>query len=91
MDIKRKTDHASSLFTFVSENHYEGTIEITASDDWQEMIIDRKTLLNRFSKKPLSNWDKVGKIKFLSKDGSDVTKVIFSEFRWVKSKTRIPL
>ena len=50
------------------------------------MIIDRKTLLNRFSKKPLSCWDKVGRIKFLPKDGSDMTKVIFSEFRWVKSK-----
>ena len=37
--------------TFVAENHYEGTIEITASDDWQKMIIDRKTLLNRFNKK----------------------------------------
>ena len=72
--------------TFVAENHYEGTIEITASDDWQKMIIDRKTLLNRFSKKPLSGWGKVGRIKFLPKDGSDITKVIFSEFRWVKNK-----
>jgi len=72
--------------TLVAENHYEGTIEITASDDWQKMIVDRKSLLNRFSKKPLSSWDKVGRIKFLPKDGSDITKVIFSEFRWVKSK-----
>ena len=72
--------------TFVAENHYEGTIEITASDDWQKMIIDRKTLLNRFSKKPLSGWEKVSRIRFLPKDGSDITKVIFSEFRWVKSK-----
>lgn len=72
--------------TLVAENHYEGTIEITASDDWQKMIIDRKSLLNRFSKKPLSGWAKVGKIKFLPKDDSDITKVIFAEFRWVKSK-----
>ena len=50
------------------------------------MIIDRKTLLNRFNKKPLSSWEKVGKIKFLPKGDSDITKVIFSEFRWVKNK-----
>ena len=72
--------------TLVAENHYEGTIEITASDDWQEMVIDRKTLLNRYNKKPLSSWEEIGKIKFLPKDGSDITKVIFAEFRWVKSK-----
>jgi dienelactone hydrolase len=72
--------------TFVAGNHYEGTIEITASDDWQEMIVDRKSLLDRHSKKPLSSWDEVGKIKFLPNDGSDITKVIFSEFRWVTNE-----
>ena len=52
----------------------------------QGKLIDRKTLLNRFSKRPLSGWEEIGRIKFNPKDGSDITKVIFSEFRWVKNE-----
>jgi dienelactone hydrolase len=71
---------------FQAGDHYEGTLEIPASDDWQEMVIQKKSLLNRFNKSPLGSWTDIGKIKFLPKDGSDITKVIFSEFRWVTQR-----
>ncbi|MBL7107399.1 MAG: prolyl oligopeptidase family serine peptidase [Phycisphaerae bacterium] len=70
---------------FTAADHYEGEIEITASDDWQEMIIDSNQLLNRFNKQALKDWSNVGKIQFKPKAGSDITKVIFAEFKWATS------
>lgn len=69
----------------LTANSYDsGEIEITASDDWQEMVIPAAKLVNRFSKQPMTDWTKVGKIQFTSKAGSDITKVIFAEFKWVE-------
>ena len=68
---------------FVAGNYYEGELKITASDDWQEMVIRADQLFNRFNKQPMKNWDDVGKIHFKPKEGADITKVIFSEFKWV--------
>ena len=69
----------------LTANSYDsGEIEITASDDWQEMVIPGHKLRNRFSNKPMKDWTTVGKIHFASKEGSDITKVIFAEFKWVE-------
>lgn len=59
-------------------------IEITASDDWQEMTLPAGKLINRLSKRPMADWGKVGQIRLNAKDGSDITKVIFAEFKWVE-------
>jgi len=64
-------------------DHNAVELEITASDNWQEMIIAPERLINRFNQKPMSNWSSVGKIHFLPKQGSDLTKVIFADFKWV--------
>ncbi len=32
----------------------------------------------------MNNWSKVGTIHFAPKQGSDITKVIFAEFKWVE-------
>ena len=69
-------------------DHWEGEIEITAGDDWREMVIDAKTLINVHDKKSTSSWDKMGKIHFRPKKGSDITKVIFAEFKWVVPKAK---
>jgi len=58
-------------------------LEITASDLWQEMTIAPERLINRFSQKPMPDWTRVGKIHFLPKQGSDLTKVLFADFKWV--------
>ncbi len=60
-------------------------IEITASDHWQEMIVPAHTLHNRLNQRPMSDWSKVGKIRFSPEQGSDITKVIFAEIKWVES------
>ena len=49
----------------------------------QEMTIAPERLINRHNQKPMSNWSSVGKIHFLPKQGSDLTKVIFADFKWV--------
>ena len=65
-------------------DHNSAEIAITASDDWQEMVVPAGKLTNRFSKQPMKDWTAVGKIAFTPKQGSDITKVIFAEFKWVK-------
>ena len=45
----------------LTANSYDsGEIEITASDDWQEMVIPAHKLINRFSNKPMKDWTTVG-------------------------------
>jgi len=69
-------------------NYYHADIEITASDQWQEMVVAAERLTNRFNQQPLKDWSSVGRIHFLAKPGSDLTRVIFAEFKWVRSKQR---
>ena len=75
------TEPQTVVLTAADHNTVE--LEITASDDWQEMTIAPERLINRHNQKPLSNWSSVGKIHFLPKQGSDLTKVIFADFKWV--------
>jgi dienelactone hydrolase len=75
------TEPQTVIFTAADHNSVE--LEITASDDWQEMTIAPERLINRHNQKPMSNWSSVGKIHFLPKQGSDLTKVIFADFKWV--------
>ncbi len=75
------TEPQTVLLTAADYNAVE--LEITASDDWQEMTISPERLINRFNQKPMANWSSVGKIHFLPKQGSDLTKVIFADFKWV--------
>ncbi len=75
------TEPQTLIFTAADHNSVE--LEITASDDWQEMSIAPERLINRFNQKPMSHWSSVGKIHFLPKPGSDLTKVIFADFKWV--------
>ena len=57
-------------------------IEITASDEWQSMTVNADRL-----KHPagfaLKDWSEINNIGFKPKTGSDITKVIFADFRWV--------
>jgi len=67
-------------------NYNECELEITASDNWQDMVIPADKLINRFNKQPMKSWTGVGGIRFMPKAGSDMTKVIFSEVKWVTEK-----
>ena len=64
-------------------DHNSSEIEITASDSWQDIKIPASKLINRFNQKPLKDWSEIGKLNLQPKPGSDLTKVIFADFKWV--------
>ena len=64
-------------------NQYSVTLEITASDEWQEMGVPAERLVSKFDQKPMKEWSVVGNLQLQPKAGSDLTKVLFAEFRWV--------
>ena len=69
-----------------ANDYYDAEIEITASDEWQEIEIDADKLIFRFDKKGiLKDWSEAGRIYFKPKQGSDITKVIFAEFKWARA------
>ena len=75
------TEPQALIFT---AGDYSGELGITASDNWQEMVIPRDKLFNKHNQKEtLSDWGKVGKISFVPKAGSDITKIVFAQFKWV--------
>ena len=57
-------------------------LEITASNDWQSMTLTAKQLLSHGV--GLSDWSVADSIGIMPATGSDITKVIFAEFQWVK-------
>jgi dienelactone hydrolase len=67
-------------------DYYEREIAVTASDNWQEFTIPASTLLNRFDKRPMKDWSGVGSLHLLPKQGSDITKVLFAQFKWARDE-----
>ena len=57
-------------------------LEITASNHWQRMTLPAKQLLSHGV--GLSEWSVADSISIMPKPGSDITKVVFAEFEWVK-------
>ena len=68
-----------------TDSRHTTSIEITASNDWQTMVIHPNELGNAHGAK-LDNWSKVGKIELRPKPGADITKVVFANFKWKKEK-----
>ena len=69
-------------------DHHSVELEITASDEWQEMILAPERLTNPTNRMALKDWSSIGKLRFQPKPGSDLTKVIFAEFKWVTGTTK---
>ena len=70
------------------DNYYECELEIPASDQWQDMVVNADRLIFRFDKKPMKKgWEKAESLHIKPKPGSDITQVIFAQLRWVAAKT----
>lgn len=67
-------------------HHFVAELEIPASNDWQEMSVPAGKL--RFvhppNHEPLKSWSEMEVLTILPKEGSDLTKIIFADFRWRK-------
>jgi hypothetical protein len=73
------------VVVLTATNYHSAEIEITASDEWQQLVVPAARLTSRFSQKPMRDWAEVGEISFLPKPGSDLTKVLFADFKWLAS------
>lgn len=71
-----------------TNNYYSAEIEVTASDNWQEITLPAERLRNRFNQQFMKRWVEMGGIQLLPKAGSDLTKVIFAEFKWVAGQQK---
>ncbi len=70
----------------IADEYYSTPLEITASDQWQEMTLPPKNLIHSLAGRPLKDWSEVGSLKIKPKKDADLTRVIFADFQWVKSK-----
>jgi len=70
------------LFMVVN-NHNEGRLSITASDDWQTLVLPANRFINRFSKQAMKDWSGTKRIDLKPTPGADITKVVFADFKWV--------
>jgi len=59
-------------------------LEIPASDIWQEMTLPADRLIHRDTGQPLKDWTGVGMLRLRPKAGSDLTKMLFANFRWIR-------
>ena len=71
------------IFSGGDHGQYAVTLDITASDEWQEMVVPAERLISKFDQKPMKDWSAVGNILLMPKSGSDLTKVLFADFRWM--------
>jgi dienelactone hydrolase len=71
---------------FTAAQFYSTPLEVTASDQWQEMVLPASKLVHSLSGKPLTDWAQVGSLEIKPQTGADLTRVIFADFKWVKSK-----
>ena len=74
--------------TLVANGRFETDLDITASDNWQSLVIPAGRLTNLQNKQALPDWSKVTEVQIKPKRGSDITKVIFAEFKWAASETK---
>ena len=72
-----------TIILSVNDN-YQKTIEITASDDqWQPVVLAANELKSKHNaNQSMPNWADTKKISLTPAPGSDITKVIFTGFKW---------
>ncbi|MEY5024787.1 MAG: hypothetical protein RLZZ244_315 [Verrucomicrobiota bacterium] len=70
----------------LSAQYYSIPLEITASDQWQEMVLPASKLVHSLSGHRLQDWSEVGSLEIKPQKGADLTRVIFADFQWVKAK-----
>jgi dienelactone hydrolase len=62
----------------------QAEVEIPASDEWQEMLWAASMFRAVGGSRSLADWSQAGSMELKSKPGSDLTKILIGELRWVK-------
>jgi len=68
--------------TLIVNRIFQTDIEITASDDWQTMVIPADILISKIDQKRMEDWATAASVRIIPKEGMDITKVIFADFKW---------
>ena len=76
--------------TLVVDGQYKTDIEITASEEWQSMIVTAGALIHQQHKQPLKDWSGISTITLKPKPEMDITKVVFAEFKWTPPQKSEP-
>jgi hypothetical protein len=76
--------------TLVADNQYETNLDITASDQWQTLVIPARKLVHTRSHQPMGDWSKVTEVQIRPAHKSDITKVIFAQFKWAGTENKQP-
>lgn len=63
-------------------NRCVATVEITASDDWQELSLPAGKFTSTHNKQPMQSYDGMKSLKIMPVKGADLTKIIFANFQW---------
>jgi len=82
------TEPQTVILSGGDHGQYAVTLEIGASDGWQEMVVPADRLISKFDQKPMKGWSAVGNIQLQPKPGSDLTKVLFADFRWLQGAAK---
>ena len=74
------------LLQFAANDHWISEIEMTASNDWQTIIIPASQMKHSSSQQALRDWSLAKVISIKPAKGADITKVVFADFKWTVSK-----
>ncbi len=74
----------------IADGQFVMDLAITASDQWQSLVIPAGKLINSRTRQPMAEWSKVSEVQLKPQQGADITKVIFAEFKWLAKGTRLP-
>ena len=77
------TEPQTILLSADPHNRLMVELEIPASDTWQEMVVPAARLARTDTAPPMKDWSAAGMLRLLPKPGSDLTKILFANFRWV--------
>jgi hypothetical protein len=78
------TEPQTILLSADPHNRLVAEIEIPASDAWQEMVVPAARLKRTDNGQSPDDWTGIGMLRLVSKPGSDLTKMLFANFRWIR-------
>lgn len=78
------------LLTMVVNDLFETDLAITASDDWQAMVLPAGRFIQRANPSRLAGWADARNIRIKPKEGADITKVVFAQFKWIERTNQQP-
>lgn len=66
-----------------ANDQFATDLEITASEDWQTLVVSADQLKHKDRGTALGSWSEVRAIRIIPKPGEDITKVVLANVRWV--------